>query len=118
MSSRYEISAHRFENAAIVACAWVRKCQYLYGQEVTDASLVDRDFPPAVFAAYEERSELIKLECRVGQELHARVKQLRDMFHVWALAGAPFGSEPPARLARGVLRACRCALGVCPAACF
>ena len=86
MSSRYEISAHRFENAAIVACAWVRKCQYLYGQEVTDASLVDRDFPPAVFAAYEERSELVKFEGRVGKELHARVKQLRDMFHVWALA--------------------------------
>ena len=82
MSSRYEISAHRFENAAIMVCAWVRKCQYFYGQEVTDASLVDRDFPPAVFAAYEEPSELIKLERRVGKELHARVKQLRDMFHV------------------------------------
>ena len=71
MSSRYELSAYRFEDAAIMACAWVRKCQYFYGQEFTNASLVDRDFPPAVFAANEEPSELTKLERRVGQELHA-----------------------------------------------
>ena len=82
MSSRYEISARRFENAAIMVCSWVRKCQYFYGQEVTDASLVDRDCPPAVFAANEEPSQLIKLERRLGQELHARVKQLWDVFHV------------------------------------